>query len=181
MLDVSLDERFKKFFDVWSSFRQPGQVLPNWADVKPMTFGSLLPDVVLVKRHGPKDFRFRLMGSEVNERLGSDPVGKHALRLLDERHHEAIYQWFEAVIAQPCGAMHEMSVDFEKGSPKRAKALNLPIRGKDGEVDTFMYLYSFWRPEPGDDQGRVLSAGRDYFKLQAIDVGAGVPENLPTF
>ena len=116
-----------------------------------------------------------------NERLGGDPVGKQALRLLDERHHEAIYQWFDAIIAQPCGAMHEMSVEFEKAGPKRAKALNLPIRGKEGDVDTFIYLYSFWRPDSGEDQGQVLSAGRTYFKLQAIDVGAGVPENLPTF
>jgi len=179
--DVSFDGRFKKFFDVWSSFRQPGQVLPTWANVKPMAFGGLLPDVVLVKRHGAKDFRFRLMGSEVNERLGSDPVGEQAFRLLDARHHEAIYTWFDAIVAQPCGAMHEMSVEFEKASPKRAKALNLPIRGNEGEVDTFMYLYSFWQPEPGENPGRVLSAGRTYFKLQAIDIGAGVPDNLPTF
>lgn len=175
----SLESRFARFFTVWQSFRLPGQVVPTWKNVKPMQFGNLLPDVMLVKKHGPRDYRYWLLGSAVNIKMGADPVGENFLKYTPLEWHDHIYAWLELVASQPCAAQHEMSLEFEHDDSRSYKGLNLPSEGDTGEIDTFLFYNESWQPLPGENPGKLVSSGKRFFHVEAIDIGAGLPRELP--
>jgi hypothetical protein len=175
---TAADDKFKTFTNIWAAFRKPGQLVPSWKNVKPMQFGELLSDVTMVKKYGPRDYRYHLLGSVVNLKMGADPVGEPFLKFVPGHLHDYAYEWLETVASTPCAAWHEMSLEFERGV-RRYEALNLPIVGNDGLIDTFLYYNKGWRPEPGENLGRMISSGAQLFNIQPVDIGAGLPDSLP--
>ncbi|WP_286830053.1 MULTISPECIES: PAS domain-containing protein [Kordiimonas] len=173
---LRLEGRFKDFFDIWASFRREGQHVPDWEQVRPMAFGNLLPDVTLAQKHGPNDYRYRLLGSGINERMGQDPVGVDILSFLASDHRRYADAWLELAAAHPCALLHEASVEYQKVHHKSYQALNLPIRGGSGEIDTFIYYNLMQAPKLGEDTGELISVGKKAFVIKPVDIGAGVPD-----
>ncbi len=171
--------KFIPFYDVWSAFREPGQVVPLWQNVRPMMFGDLLAHVTMVKKYGPRDYRYRLLGSEVNLKMGDDPVGEDFFKYLPTHLHDYAYKWLDKIVAQPCAAWHEMSLEFANNKSRRYESLNLPIMGSDGQIDTFLYYNKGWQPQPGENLGPLLSSGAEFFTIEPVDVGAGIPDTAP--
>lgn len=174
-----LSGKFIPFFDVWAAFRAPGEVVPLWKNVRPMKFGDLLANVTMVKKYGPRDYRYRLLGSEVNLKMGDDPVGEDFFKYLPKHLHDYANTWLDNIIAQPCAAWHEMSLEFARDSSHRYESLNLPIRGEDGTIDTFLYYNKGWQPRPGENLGPLVSSGAQFFTIVPVDIGAGIPDAVP--
>ncbi|MCJ9428289.1 PAS domain-containing protein [Kordiimonas marina] len=167
---------FSKFFNIWASFRRDGETVPLWPSVKPMAFGDLLTDVMLVRKNEDGEYRFRLLGSAINQRMGSDPVGQSILSLMHPRVHEYILRWFDLVITQPCGAISDADILFERPSNIRVKSICLPIADASGKIDTFMYWNDIQGLAGYGNFGAFRMLGAKYFMVEAVDIGAGVPE-----
>ncbi|MDP6390255.1 MAG: PAS domain-containing protein [Alphaproteobacteria bacterium] len=74
-LDACAPE-IKQIFEYWDSKRR-GRRMPSREDIDPIEIPRLLPKVQLVDvEQDPLRFRYRLVGTEMVARRGSDPTGK---------------------------------------------------------------------------------------------------------
>ena len=123
----------------WRSLSRDGLV-PARADLDPMAFRELLPQVVMVGRQAPGDYRFRLAGGAVSELHGHIRRGDAALPLWadDDRVQikavlEAVTRRCEPVVITAVGEAGPFSLTLE--------ILFAPLANKDGEVDRLLGLY----------------------------------------
>ena len=173
---MGTESRFERFNDIWSSFLRPGTIVPRKSDIRPMAFGEMLADVSLVQCHAPGDYRFRLLGSGINQRMGSDPVGENVLSLMHPRTHDYIIAWFELSMAQPNATISEADILFERDGSHIVKSLALPLADDEGKVTSFIFMNDTWKPSVHDDFGAFQSLGSRLFVITPVDIGAGVPD-----
>ncbi len=70
-------ERLRRLFDYWES-KRAGRTLPARAALDPVDFAYALASVALVEvLRDPLRFRFRLVGTEIARRDGTDLTGKY--------------------------------------------------------------------------------------------------------
>ena len=69
------DERLRKIHEYWQARARRG--LPSRADIDPLDVPALLPFICLIDViDSPRDFRFRLAGTHLTERIGMELTGR---------------------------------------------------------------------------------------------------------
>ena len=128
-----------ELLDHWRSLSRDG-VVPARADLDPMAFRELLPQVLVLGRNAPGDYRFRLAGSIVEDLHGGIKRGAAALPLWAEDDRvqikavlEAVTRRCEPVVITALGEASPFSLTLE--------ILFAPLAGKDGQVDRLLGLY----------------------------------------
>jgi hypothetical protein len=123
----------------WRGLSRDG-VVPARADLDPMAFRELLPQVLMLGRTGPGDFRFRLAGSIVEDLHGNIKRGAPVLPLWAEDDRvqlkavlEAVARRCDPVVITTLGEAGPFSITLE--------VLFVPLAGKSGEVDRLLGLY----------------------------------------
>lgn len=175
-----LEGNFRPFFDAWASFRSPGEVLPRWPDFRPAPFGSLLLDISLVQRRKVGEYIYCLLGSSLDDRLGFDSTGINQLDLLAPRVRGFVTDWFETIMAVPCGAFSEFSIELSNDRTMSLTSLSLPLFDTNGEPNWFLYYHDAGIARADMEFGSLQSFGERYVKMNAVDLGAGGVTGLPT-
>lgn len=169
----------QRFFDVWSTFRAPGALVPQRSALDPMKFGNLLESVALSQRHGPGDFRYSVLGTAVNVRMGMNPVGVSISHLLHDRVTAFAGATFETAINSPCGLYTQASVEFEERRDLSIRTVCFPFTGGDGKDDFLLFFHHAWDPSLGNENGKLLSVGEQSYSTDPVDIGGGVPADFP--
>lgn len=172
---------FSAVYDVWDKLRKPGELVPTRDRFNPMALSEALPEVVLVERVARGRYEYRLLGTAINERLGDNPVGVNMLDYFAPKVRAFVTDWFEAIAFHPCGAATRADMEFENDPDRFVHAFGLPLLGKGGEGQFYLYCHDAWRPQPGDNLGHIVSVGGSYIETEAVDIGAGRPllPNMP--
>jgi hypothetical protein len=128
-------DRLRMLFDYWASKRGTAEA-PGRRDLDPLDIPLLLPIVVLVNvEHDPLRFCYRLAGTELIQKAGTEIAGK----TFDEIHRgpqrDAVFADYQAaaVTREPVVALHEYVNEF--GSHWRYERLFLPLIDSSGVVN----------------------------------------------
>ena len=115
-------------------------LVPARADLDPMAFRELLPQVFMLGRVAAGDYRYRLVGSAVDELHGTLKRGDAALPLWAEDDRVQLKAVFEAV-ARRCEPVVITALGEASPFSLTLEILFAPLAGKDGRVDRLLGLY----------------------------------------
>lgn len=173
---------FRAIYKVWDQLRTDGQVVPTRDSFNPMALARVLPNVVLVERVARGQYEYRVMGTAVSERLQANPVGFNMLEYFVPQVRGFLTDWFEAMTFHPCAVLTRTHLVYESSPDRAATVLGLPLLGKGGNRNYYLFGNEVWRPKPGDNYGVVgnnlggiITAGEQFLQCQGFDIGAGVP------
>jgi len=139
--DIESD-RLRRLFDYWEG-KRGGRPLPARAALDPLDFPYALPNVALVDvLRDPLRFRFRLVGTEIVLRDGTDLTGKYTDDHPLPEYRALLRQTYSDVVAggQPAVFRRERLMD-EK--PRQYEVLYLPLAADGITIDMLLVGIDF--------------------------------------
>jgi hypothetical protein len=144
--DLLTDARFTRFYDHWQRIRAY-RPMPVRRDLDPADIKELLPHVVIVAVDGSR-FLFRLVGTDVVNRMGGNDTGRH----LDETPATAGFRdfaarVFETVRDRRAAVLSETRYEAD-GGERGVWRLSLPFSDDGADVSHIISLeLFFWPPD----------------------------------
>jgi len=130
----------ERLVEYWRTARGE-QVLPPRIAIDPGAFADLLPQVFMLEREGPGQYRFRLSGGFVADLHGRELKGEQALPLWARRDRPRVQAAVELCRANADPIVITTEVTAAGQEPFPMEVLVAPLAGPDGEADRFMGLY----------------------------------------
>jgi hypothetical protein len=157
--------------DYWRARIRDGQA-PTRASINPVDFPTLLPQVFILGRHAPGDYRFRLVGGLLGDLHGRDLRGVDFSSLWAQRARLPLQTEMERLHRRP--AALRLAARMEAG----AQTLDLeiavmPLANAAGEVDRFLGAY-----QPRQPVARLRGQNADRLQLLSL-TGAAEAEPQP--
>jgi hypothetical protein len=141
-----------------------------------MAVARILPVITLLERGDDGEWRFRLVGTEVDRRWGRPLTGLKCVEIAAPEMAAIIHREFGEVIRQPCASWSVRRVEFHSGRCATIETLRLPLRAKDGSVSLILGSSGELRV-PTNDAPDQPSAIVTIVQQRFFDIGAGVPVN----
>lgn len=164
----------QKLLTTWLRLPRDGGA-PSRAAFDPCDIAGILPVISLIERIGPREWRVRLAGTELERRWGRNLSGLSYSEVLSPQAVDMTHREFDAICSQPCGSWSRRRLDLRSGRRLQTETLRLPLRGKSGETDLILSCSS----EVGDGDLRDFDERHEIvtvFEQEFFDIGAGVPE-----
>jgi hypothetical protein len=147
--------------------------VPYRESFDPMTVVRILPVITLLQRVGDNEWRFRLVGTEVDRRWGRQLTGLDPLEIVAPEIAPTICREFDEIVRQPCGSWSVRRVTIGSGRWAEIETLRLPLRTKDGSVSLILGSSGELRdrnPYQPDLHRSITTVAQQLF----FDIGAGV-------
>lgn len=150
------------------------ECVPDRDAFYPMAVARILPVITLLERIDDHEWRFRLVGTEVDRRWGRLLTGLNCLEIAAPAVTEIIRREFTEVVGRPCGSWSIRRVAFDSGRNATIETLRLPLRAKDGSVSLIL-------GSSGELPSRMVheldrpSSIVTILEQRFFDIGAGVP------
>ena len=150
-LDMSVDrlpDPLGGLFRYWDSIKGD-RPLPNRCDFDPIAIPQLLPHLILVEVLRDEadgqvaDFRFRVIGTHVDERMNYRYTGRRLSEFPSKRRGSKIWDTYQAV--ESAGKPRVISLDYI-GPAERTREtteIYLPLSAGNGQVDFIVVGLSF--------------------------------------
>lgn len=119
-------------FNYWNEVRGDA-IAPRRLDIEPSRISTILPETFILECTEESGCRFRLAGTRICERLGTDLRGTDFLELWDEQEREDVARLIESVVSQGAAGLVEFAVIDHDGEEAGVEALLLPLL-HDGKV-----------------------------------------------
>jgi len=136
-------ERLVRLFDYWEG-KRAGRPLPARAALDPVDFPYILPNLALADvLRDPLRFRFRVVGTEIVRRDGTDLTGKTTDDHPLAEYRTLLRDTYSAVVAggEPAVFRRERLMD---GKPRQYEVLYLPLAGDGVTIDMLMVALDFF-------------------------------------
>ena len=128
----------KRLHQDWDA-RRRGREFPAREDFDPVDLAYILGHMSLVDvMHAPRQFRYRLLGSKVADRLGFELTGKFLDALPAPNYRELIRDHFEAVIEARAPMVVVRDQLFTDDKYWNCEALVLPLSADGTRIDILM-------------------------------------------
>jgi hypothetical protein len=125
-----VDPRLRALFDYWRA-RADARAMPARRDIDPADFVALLSAVALVDvLYDPLRFRYRLVGTQIVERLGREMSGRWVSEIPRPQLREATMRDYELVVRQRAAVL-DHGDDIYDTRRIRYEILRLPL-SEDG-------------------------------------------------
>ncbi len=136
--DQFVSPELRELYDYWNAKRLPG-ALPSRADIDPIQLRGLLRHVVLADVvDGGARIRYRLVGTAMVERWGSDFTGKFADEIMQGSYRDFLVKLFRDAIKHRCAVFSRSRFRWDVGRSLDTSRLFLPLQGDDGEVEMIL-------------------------------------------
>lgn len=110
--------------------------VPKKAALDPARLVPVLPDMLIYQNLGnPEDWRLRLMGTRVVDRVGRDATGLNPLDLMHGDNRSIARDAFLRVLRDPAGHLCQVADEYPGGMTSLVEVLRLPLRNTDGSID----------------------------------------------
>jgi hypothetical protein len=155
----------------WRLPRQSG--VPDRASFDPMAIARFLPVVSLLQRFGDAEWRFRLVGTELERRWARSLTGRNIIELVAPALTAALRRELAEVSERPCGSWSRRRLEFDSGRLATVETLRLPLRAADGSVSLILSCSG----ELPERNGRGSDHGHSIVTLlqhRFFDIGGGV-------
>jgi hypothetical protein len=151
--------------------------VPLKRDLDPGGMRSFIANFVMVERHDPMKFTWRLVGSAIRELSGVELTGTDALETRDPGQRAKGMAAYNAQLDTPCGSWGVVILQSAAGNRVPTEVMVFPLRADDGSMrflaNTVDFTASAWQPahrKPTDM--KLLSWPEHRF----IDIGFGLPK-----
>ena len=141
-----------------------------------MAIARILPVVSLLERITADEWRFRLVGTEIERRWDRRLTGVSYLnaKIVSPQVAAMMRREFGHIVEWPCGSWSQRSVRFDSGRAAAIETLRLPLRADDGGIRLILSCSGELR-----EQGEPLvDAPHEIIRItqqQFVDIGAGRP------
>ncbi len=108
--------------------------VPMKRDLDPGDMRRFVASLVMVERHGPRHFMWRLMGTAVRNLTGVELTGTDAFDFHSPKQREKAIVAYNAQIDTPCGAWGVTILRGAGGFEIPVEVLVLPLRADDGTL-----------------------------------------------
>lgn len=129
----------EQLIDYWRN-RRGADRIPARTAINPADLAPLLPQVFMLGRHGPGQYRVRLAGGFITDLHGRELRGDDFLRLWDPEARTALQLALEAARRHADPLVVEAEA-HAGDALMRMESLVAPLKGPSGEIDRFMGLY----------------------------------------
>ncbi len=142
--DCLKSERLRLLYDYWLRIRPAPDRLPGRAHLDPLDIPAILPWIILFDMgQGPADTRYRLVGTQIVERVGRDFTG----RLLSEGYwgHDTdkVLEDYWAVAQAGRPELWQRRMVDREGIPHAYDYLLLPLASDGKRVDILLAGVAF--------------------------------------
>ena len=163
----------RQLLNAWSALPKR-DLVPMRVDFEPRAIVPILPVVSLLERVGAGEWRFRLVGTELERRWDRVLTGSDYFALVGPEAAAVVRREFAAVLEQPCASWSIRCVEFESGRRVGMEALRLPLRARDGSLSLILSCSGEVTGRRSRDPDRPRHIPR-VTRQRFIDIGAGVP------
>lgn len=155
----------------WNS-RRGVRRCPCRADLDPIEIPRLLPHIGLIDViDGGKNFRYRLIGTEMNRVFGHDFTGEHLDDTKSGAYAAFLYDLYSRASAGRSALLSESVFGYLDKRHLTIRRLLLPLAPSDGDpVDMLLFCNTFRMRRPGDPEapGGTTPADGEPYRTQDI-------------
>jgi hypothetical protein len=108
--------------------------VPMKRDLNPAAMRKFVANFVLVERHDPRRFTWRLAGSAIRELSGVELTGSDALESRDTAQRAKGLVAYNAQLDTPCGSWGIVMLRTAAGTLIPTEVMVFPLRGDDGAL-----------------------------------------------
>jgi len=131
----------------WES-KRAGRRMPARADIDPGEIRSLLPHVILLDiAHDPLDFRYRLIGTVIEEHLLNDLSGKWMSKIPHQRPPSRIWTNCRAVVETRAPLQSDTPYVGSKRDFVVSQDILMPLSDDDGDVNMLFVVVDYLRKD----------------------------------
>lgn len=130
----------ERLTEYWRAHRV-GEAAPRRADIDPMDFHAILPQVLIVGRSAQGTFPFRLVGGFVADLHRADLRGRCLLELWRPSDRWQLKSALEFARGRPEPVVVHADILTDGAPSVSMEVLLAPLAGPSGEVDRFIGLY----------------------------------------
>lgn len=157
----------------WREIRG-GELVPSRSNFRPGDVTRLLPSLLLLEYRDPDALVYRLTGTEIVERMGTDFTGMNLFDLVLPHQLAGSRCMFNALRRQPCGLVVRTELLSKYNTAFVAELIYLPLLNREGEITQLVSVVSvIKRYQPGKKSGDIQSMTA--LESIYVDIGAGVP------
>jgi hypothetical protein len=150
--------------------------VPDRHAFDPMAIARILPVVSVLQREAGGDWRFRLVGTEIERRWERPLTGLSYfdINIVSRQAADIMRLEMSQVVEWPCGSWSLRRVEFRSGRRAVVETLRLPLRANDGSVGLIVSCSGelHERAAPADGAAREIIMITEH---QFLDIGAGTP------
>jgi hypothetical protein len=165
----------RQFLNYWAAL-PAHEFVPRRRSFDPMAIARILPVVSLLQRVDDDDWRFRLVGTEIDRRWARSLTGMSHFRvdIISPRAAETMRREFRQIVERPCGSWSQRAARLQSGRTARIETLRLPLRADDDGITLIVSCC-------GEVSGRLAAiedATCEIIRItqqQFVDIGAGRP------
>lgn len=125
--------------DYWRSRRGVGEA-PARAAINPADFAPLLPQIIMLGRHGPGQYRVRLAGGFITDLYGRELRDTDFTRVWEPAARTPLQLALEALRRHPDPLVLTANARAGDGMVKM-EVLLAPLKGPSGQLDRMIGLY----------------------------------------
>ncbi|HEY7610551.1 MAG TPA: PAS domain-containing protein [Alphaproteobacteria bacterium] len=151
--------------------------VPMKRALDPGAMRNFVASFVMLERHDPRRFTWRLAGSAIREISGIELTGTDALEVRDAEQREKGIVAYNAQLDMPCGTWGIVILLSAAGNRMPTEVMTFPLRADDGSI---RFLANTVEPRsPRLEPGTMALVGMKLLSWAAhrfVDIGFGLPE-----
>lgn len=164
----------RELLDAWIKLPRDSGFVPSRASFDPMTIAHILPVISLIGREGEDQWRFRLVGTEIERRWGRIITGADCFAGVSPSAAAVMRRELKSIVEWPCGSWSRRRSELLSGRAAAIETLRLPMRAKDGEITQILSC-------SGELAGKISALAdptREIIRIveqEYFDIGEGRP------
>ncbi|WP_193173687.1 PAS domain-containing protein [Nisaea nitritireducens] len=140
---IPLEERAEKLIDYWRG-KKPGGKLPGRGHIDPTEIPDLLPHIGLIDVIGSgSDFRYRLVGTHLNQVFGEDFTGTNVSETKIGAYGDFLTDLYRSVLSANGPIVSDSIFEFREKNHLKIRRILLPLARDGKEVDMILFMNIF--------------------------------------
>lgn len=134
--------------------------IPRREDLNLRKLSRFLPDMTIFERRSPRDYRYRLVGTQVVERMNTDLTGENVMDYFEPEKHAGLAAGFDVVLTGPACVHHVYENVYRSGRQSKLESVLLPLSsGKVGESNHILaWHFSLQVTDYVEEEPQILLA-----------------------
>ncbi|MEX0299770.1 MAG: PAS domain-containing protein [Kordiimonas sp.] len=167
----------KQLSDYYQNLFNAQGGVPARSDINPLHLKKILSWVLLAEWHGPKNLVPTVVGSDIDDALGSNFTGVNMFDYYPAEVAEGMQEYYQNILIQPCGGFLVRDVAKKNGAVGTLEALMFPLhdeRGLRNRLIGSMFIKNKETAQPNNPDKRTFTS-MAITKVEYQDIGLVCP------
>ena len=164
----------KPLCEFWEEVRGD-RLLPDATDIDPAQIAYILKDIAILDVIDEMTIRYRLAGTAIAERMGSDPTGGNLIEMTAPDTRPLVSQIMQHIVTRPVCALATYENVYQSGKRAIVESLYLPLKKTQGLSERIVSVHSPEKTITYEEEQPRSRVAAKILEVTWIDIGAGVP------